>query len=75
MVIDKELKWTPYRVINKSSLRFTDHYAMVIIFEGIPLKKDNNISRKRPVIWNTNKSGGWKKYFKKTGRGCECFQE
>ena len=37
--IDKDLHWTPYRSVNKRTLRFTDHYAMLLVIKNIPKMK------------------------------------
>ena len=36
--IDRELKWTPCREINKTELQYSDHYALICTFKDIPLK-------------------------------------
>ena len=37
--VDRELKWTPCRPIGKNHLRYTDHYALLLIFSNLPMKK------------------------------------
>ena len=66
IVIDKDLKITPYRAISKTRLCYTDHYALIVIFKNLPRKTEINRKQYNPVIWNTNKKGAWKKYFEKT---------
>ena len=51
----------------KKGVNFSDHYAILIEFRGIPKRKKANAVRKEdPIIWNTNKKGGWEKYFQKS---------
>ena len=38
--IDKDLKWTPFRTVNKNKIRFTDHYALMVIFKTIQVDID-----------------------------------
>merc|ERR1711954_157649 len=64
--IDKNLNWTPYRTINRNKIRFTDHYALMVIMKNIPKKKNKPPKQKKSIIWNTNKAGGWDKYHEKT---------
>ena len=64
--IDKDLKWTPCRPYKKS-VKYGDHYAVLVSFLDIPKKrKARSATSKVPVIWNTNKEGGWEKYLAKT---------
>ena len=53
--IDKNLLWTPCRAIGKSSLRYSDHYALICKFKNIPRKTQVNAKRIKPTIWNLKK--------------------
>ena len=68
MVIDKDLKFTPYRSKAKDKkLIYTDHYAIVLNFKDIPVSSTKKVQNgTRRVIWNTNKEKGWANYFKET---------
>ena len=65
MEIDSTLKWTPARA-EKGALKFTDHYAIKISFDKVPMRKKENIPALKHTIWNTRKKGGWLKYAQKT---------
>ena len=64
--IDKYRKWTPCRAVGKNTLKFSDHYSVLLIFNNIPRKEEKKISMKKPIIWNTKKKENWEKYFIKT---------
>ena len=50
--IDKDLKWTPCRP-SKKSVKYSDHYAVLVTFRNIPRKKKKRrIREKAPKIWN-----------------------
>ena len=71
--VDKDLKWTPCRPA-KRSVKFSDHYALLVVFKNIP-KKDNKASLpKAPPIWNTNREGGWKRYQEKSDKNVKLEQ-
>ena len=68
VVIDKEKKFTPRRVVwkkNQFSSVYTDHFTMEIILCGMPRRKQvvENIS-----TWNLGKSGGWEEYERLTNK-------
>ena len=65
MVIDTNLVMTPYRTKNKQ-LVYSDHYAILVKFKGIPKKPKVTRNGIRETIWNTNKKGGWSKYYGET---------
>ena len=60
--IDKNLKWTPCRPVNKKSLRYSDRYSLLLTFKDIPKKQCKVVGHNKPIIWNTNKKGGSEKY-------------
>ena len=62
LVIDKERKFTPHRVIKGKKLLYTDHFSLHFKLKGIPLKDPSMRKETSQVIWNTNKPGGWLKY-------------
>ena len=64
--VDENLNWTPCHPVQKSKLRYSDHYAMFLTFKNIPMKSEKIVKKEEPIIWNTNKPGGWKRYFSKT---------
>ena len=39
MIIDKNLNLTPARVITRNKVIYSDHYAIIMKFKDIPLKK------------------------------------
>ena len=63
MEIDSKRSFTPFKQKNGSSLSFPDHYALSVMFKGIPLKiVNNNLTKKKFTRWNTNKVNRWKRY-------------
>ena len=62
IVIDKERKFTPFKQINGTTVSFPDHYAIMVNFEGIPMKARNKKTHRTHIDWNTNKPGGWEIY-------------
>jgi len=62
LVIDRERTFTPAHSLNKNKLTYSDHYAMKIKFNKIPLKEDPVKRKPKVVLWNTNKKDGWKRY-------------
>lgn len=61
MTIDKNLEWTPKRVVKGNQIKHPDHYAIVVLFKDIPLKENSHTIRKT-VRWNTNRPDGWMRY-------------
>ena len=61
LIIDKDRNFTPYRSVNKKSVKYTDHYSVLISFKDIPLT-NTVVSSKSIVRWNTNRDGGWNKF-------------
>ena len=62
IVIDKDRKFTPKRVIwknNEFKAVYTDHFPMEIILSGLP-RRNQNVSK--GTMWNLGKPGGWDKY-------------
>ena len=62
VVVDKEHKFTPRRVLKtrkgiKST--YTDHFSLKIELKGIPKKQQQE---KQQITWNLNKPGGWSDY-------------
>ena len=62
MKIDKSLSLTPARVISKSKVVYSDHYAIILKFNDLPLKSQLNLPVYKYTRWNTNKVGGWETY-------------
>merc|ERR1711954_68986 len=63
--IDSKLEWTPSRNY-KGKLLFPDHYAMMLTFQGIPMKESVPFPGTKTVQWNKKKKGAWEKYKAKT---------
>ena len=61
LIIDKEKKFTPYRVLSSSRVVFTDHYSLLLKFKNLPTVNAKKTS-KPETIWNTKKDGGWVTY-------------
>ena len=52
--IDSKRKITPFKAERDGSLNFTDHYACLLTFKGIPLKATKlKIGAPRAIKWNT----------------------
>ena len=50
----------------RNKLVNTDHFSLIFKFKNIPMKVKSFKKTENPVIWNTNKEGGWNKYFNLT---------
>ena len=59
--IDNDLKWTPSRP-TKDGLKFTDHYALHLVLNNIPMKKVDSKPVRKEVKWNIKRNNGWNKY-------------
>ena len=68
MVIDKDLLWTPFSCNASAKTKYSDHYSILTVFKNIPIKEEKIKNGARETFWNTNKKGGWEKYFKYTDR-------
>ena len=68
MKIDKNLTITPARVISKSKVIYSDHYAIILKFKDLPLKSEQSIPGQKYTRWNTNKEGGCVKYKELTSK-------
>lgn len=64
--IDKNRNWTPCRSVGNSTIKYTDHYAIYLVFKNIPKRTKKKVSQKPQIIWNTRKEGGWQKYYEDT---------
>ena len=63
--IDSDLQWTPSRAV-KGTLKFPDHYALLLTLKHIPMKLSQSFPPKKHVVWNTRKKMGWNKYKERT---------
>ena len=65
--IDRERKVTPAHAMKNKKLTYPDHYAIVTTFKNMPRTKDNkSLKPPKAKLWNTNKEGGWKKFYNLT---------
>ena len=55
--IDSKLEWTPYSQY-KGHLKYHDHYALLLVFNQIPMRKQIKYPGKKFTIWNTKKMVG-----------------
>ena len=63
LIIDKKRHFTPYRAVTRSTVRYTDHFSLLLSFKGLPLKSNSALKEVIPCIkWNTNREGGWEQY-------------
>ena len=62
VIIDKELKFTPGYVTG-NRMKYSDHFSILLKFKEIPVKENTPVSVSRESRWNTNKAGGWTKYY------------
>ena len=63
--VDKNRDFTPYRPINKTKLTYSDHYALLLSFAGLPLRDKHELGKggkRKTVRWNTNREGGWERF-------------
>ena len=60
--IDKNMCFTPSRPVSKG-LRHSDHYALLLVLKNLPANQRTKTYAKSIVRWNTNKPGGWERYF------------
>ena len=63
--IDKNMFFTPSRPVHKA-LRHSDHYALLFVLRNLPANQCTKIHSENVVRWNTNKPGGWEKYYELT---------
>ena len=68
------LHLTPARVINRSKVIFSDHYAIILKFKDIPLKSQQHFTGQKYTTWNTNKVGGWDKYKELTDNNTKLYE-
>ena len=71
VVIDKDRKFTPRRVIRKPGgikTIFTDHYSVEVRIEGLP--RSEKVYEKE-TNWNLQKPGGWESYSRLTKEAAE----
>ena len=60
LIIDKNKSFTPYRSMNKSVVKYSDHFSLLIVFKGLPLLSEvKGIGGQKRIRWNTNREGGW----------------
>ena len=71
LYIDNDLKFTPFRVINKNKRVYTDHYAVKLTFKELPIKRKEKRKGKKYLQWNTNKDNGWSKYHELTSNNAK----
>ena len=62
MEIDKDRRFTAFKRNKDGKLSFPDHFAIELLFEGIPRRNEKIKLGKNYTIWNTNKQDGWSKY-------------
>ena len=63
--IDKNREFTAFRPINKTKLTYSDHYALLLTFAGLPLRNKHEIVKggeRKIVRWNTNREGSWERF-------------
>ena len=65
LVIDTDHRFTPSRSV-KGSLKYPDHYALMLMIKQIPMKKTQIIPPRKEIVWNTRKKDDWEKYLQKT---------
>ena len=71
MVIDKNRKSTPKRVIwkkNEFKAVYTDHFTLEILISGMP-RRNQKVGK--VTAWNLGKPGGWESYERLTNRRAE----
>ena len=59
MEVDSKSRVTPFKVNKDHSLSYPDHFAVLLSFRGIPLKKNKSALGKKYTRWNLNKKYGW----------------
>ena len=60
LVIDSNMEFTPYRVINANKVVYTDHYSLLVKFKDLPVMRGScRNASKQASRWNTNREGGW----------------
>ena len=61
MIIDNNRTFIPKRVGRNGDDKSTDHYSFIINFRNLPLANQKS-KKEEVIIWDTKKTGGWKKY-------------
>ena len=75
VVVDKDLKFTPRRVVKTKKTTksiFTDHYALKIELKDMPKKQEETT---KETVWNLNNPGGWEMYEKLTEQAADHIEE
>ena len=54
MVVDDARIFTPFRPLSKTQVTYTDHYAIRLTFQNLPVVNKRTIKRKGITRWNTN---------------------
>ena len=66
VIIDKDRKFTPCSISKNGRITYPDHFAIMILMKNIPMKKEKTVRPPKVIMWNTNKPGGWKRYYEET---------
>ena len=58
MEIDKDLLWTPSKVV-KGNIKYPDHYALQVIFKNLPMAKgEKKMVNRKQGIWSLKRRNG-----------------
>ena len=72
-MIDKTFTFTPFRPVNGPPV-YSDHYALQLVFNDLPVKTTKIVASHKNIRWNTNKVGGWEKYSEIADRNEKLFE-
>ena len=64
VIIDKDLEMTTFIPLSRNRKIYSDHYAIMCVFDKLPLSSSNTQTcktKKKISMWNLNKAGGWQK--------------
>ena len=73
MEIDKDRRFSAFKRNKDGKLSLPDHFAIELLFEGIPRRNEKIKLGKNYTIWNTNKQDGWSKYKELTTNNMKFF--
>ena len=75
VVVDKDLKFTPRRVVKtkkQTKSIFSDHFALKVELKGMPKKQEQE---KQGTMWKLNNPGGWETYKSLTDKAAADIEE
>ena len=76
VIVDREQRFTPYRVIKRRTgitSYHSDHFSFKVILSGMPSARCG--VKQKETTWNLSKPGAWEAYENKTKEAAEKLEE